>query len=116
MKDKNCVFCQKENQDFIIQNELAGAFWDLHPINPGHLLVIPKRHTVEYFSLTMPEIIAINELIKEAKVLLDQKYQPKGYNLLVNNGHYGGQSIMHCHVHLVPRYPDDGLFMPKKKD
>ncbi|BDR59026.1 HIT family protein [Xylocopilactobacillus apicola] len=114
-KEPNCVFCQKKSADFILENNLAAAFWDLHPINPGHLLIIPKNHRSNYFKLTRDELEEINELIFAAKKLLDEKYQPAGYNLLSNNGHYGGQSIMHCHIHVIPRYPNDGLFMPKPR-
>lgn len=113
MKKDDCVFCEKPQSEWLMWNQLAAAFWDLNPVNPGHLLIIPQAHRATYFDLSAAELIAVNQLLKKAKLLLDRQYHPDGYNILVNNGYFGGQSIMHCHLHLIPRYQNDGLFMPK---
>ncbi|KRL41736.1 HIT family protein [Liquorilactobacillus nagelii] len=103
----DCIFCQREKLQIVLENQLAVAFWDLHPVNPGHLLIIPKMHRLDYFALQSVELLAINELIHQGKQLIDHRYQPAGYNLGANIGEYGGQTIMHCHLHLIPRYIGD---------
>jgi len=65
---------------------------------------VPKRHVATCFDATDEEIMAIHELVKKGKELLDREYSPDGYNLGVNVGEYGGQTVMHLHVHLIPRY------------
>ena len=115
MKKDDCVFCQKPKNEWILKNQLAAAFWDINPVNPGHLLIISQEHHSNYFDLSAAELIAVNQLLKIANLFLDLKYHHDVYNILINNGHFGGQSIMHCHIHLIPRYKNDGLFMPKNK-
>ncbi|WP_281165482.1 HIT family protein [Liquorilactobacillus sicerae] len=107
MTDSECIFCQRNQLKIVMENELAAAFWDIHPVNPGHLLVIPKAHKLTFFDLNEAELLAINELLHRGKALIDQKFSPDGYNLGVNIGKYGGQTIMHCHIHLMPRYQGD---------
>lgn len=102
-----CVFCNQIN--FILENELAGAFYDTSPVNKGHMLIIPKKHKVDYFDLSIEEKIAIGKLLQEGKQLLDEKYQPDAYNIGANCGVDAGQSILHCHIHLIPRYHGDML-------
>ena len=91
----------------ILENDLAKAFYDEFPVNPGHMLFTTKRHVKSYFDTSLEEKIAILELIDKAKVLLDEKYHPDGYNIGINCGESAGQSVMHVHVHLIPRYKGD---------
>lgn len=107
MTNSKCIFCQRDRLKIIMENELAAAFWDIHPVNPGHLLVIPKAHKPTFFDLNEAEVLAINELLHRGKNLIEQKFAPDGYNLGINIGKYGGQTIMHCHIHLMPRYQGD---------
>ncbi|GAF38533.1 diadenosine tetraphosphate (Ap4A) hydrolase [Agrilactobacillus composti DSM 18527 = JCM 14202] len=107
MEKAACVFCQRKNIKIVLENELAVAFWDSHPVNKGHLLIIPKAHKVTYFDLSDAELLAINALSRQGKALIDQTFSPAGYNVGFNVGHYGGQTVMHCHCHLIPRYIDD---------
>jgi diadenosine tetraphosphate (Ap4A) HIT family hydrolase len=100
-----CVFCNIS--DVVVENELALAFYDKYPVNKGHMLIIPKRHVADYFSLSNEEISSINDLLFKCKVLLDEKYHPSGYNIGVNCGKDAGQTIFHCHVHIIPRYKGD---------
>lgn len=102
-----CPFCTLPNEQIVAENALAMAFFDKYPVQKGHLLVIPKRHAATYFDATEEEIIAIHQLIKQGKQLIDQEYQPDGYNIGVNVGEYGGQTVMHLHFHLIPRYKGD---------
>jgi len=77
------------------------------PVSKGHSLIIPKRHVSNYFDLTLNEQIASQLLINRLKQILDKKYIPDGYNVGVNIGKTGGQTISHVHIHLIPRYEGD---------
>jgi diadenosine tetraphosphate (Ap4A) HIT family hydrolase len=100
-----CVFCTIN--DIVLENDLARAFYDKYPVNKGHLLIIPKRHIAQYFDLTDQERRAIDSLLFEGKKLLDEQYQPDGYNIGINCGEVAGQTIFHVHVHLIPRFRGD---------
>ncbi|WP_314064194.1 HIT family protein [uncultured Vagococcus sp.] len=101
----DCPFCQSDQ--LVMENDLAKAFFDKHPVNEGHLLVVPKRHTVTYFECTIEEKIAIDQLIQRGKVHLEETYQPDGFNIGTNAGSAAGQTIFHCHIHLIPRFTGD---------
>jgi len=103
----NCVFCQKKKDDFLCENELAIAFCDNYPVNKGHTLVVPRRHVQTFFQANFQELAAINELVFQVKDILDEKYKPDGYNIGVNVGHAGGQTVFHLHFHVIPRYLGD---------
>lgn len=100
-----CIFC--EIDDYILDNELVYAIFDKTPVNKGHMLFVTKRHVESFFDITKEEREAIFDLIDEAKPMLDQIYSPEGYNIGVNCGETSGQSVMHVHVHLIPRYAGD---------
>ncbi len=104
---KKCPFCNRTEEETIIQNELAFARFDKYPVSPGHMLIIPWRHFDNYFDATREEKIALIDLIDEAKKILDKKFSPHGYNIGVNIGIPAGQSVMHLHLHIIPRYRGD---------
>ncbi|WP_102345909.1 HIT family protein [Bacillus sp. Marseille-P3661] len=103
----SCPFCNLRKDQIVLENETALAFYDLYPVQKGHLLIIPKEHIVSYFDASDIEIADIHELIKKGKELIDDEYSPDGYNIGVNIGHYGGQTVPHLHFHLIPRYKGD---------
>ena len=105
LSNKECIFCQMK--DYILENELAYAIYDKYPVGKGHILFIPKRHLKDFFDITKEEREAIFDLIDEGKKLLDEKYSPDSYNVGINCGEHAGQTIMHVHVHLIPRYIGD---------
>ncbi|MCW3777267.1 HIT family protein [Levilactobacillus namurensis] len=105
MIKSDCVFCQKD--DLIMENDLAKAFWDLHPVRRGHLLIVSKQHYATFFEIPSDTLAAMNDLLDQAKAYLDRTYHPAGYNIGVNTGAAAGQTVMHAHVHLIPRYPGD---------
>ena len=107
MKKADCVFCQRTNIPIVLENDLVVAFWDIHPVRTGHLLVVVKDHKQDYFELEQSELIAMDDLIRQGKQLIDKKYSPTGYNIGINVGEDAGQTVMHCHFHLIPRYPGD---------
>jgi diadenosine tetraphosphate (Ap4A) HIT family hydrolase len=101
---QECVFCQKTAADYITENDLAVSFPDLYPVSEGHTLIIPKRHVRQIWDLTAAERQAIWDLMEANKALLDEQFHPDGYNVAVNAGAAAGQSVFHCHIHLIPRY------------
>ena len=106
MKDPNnpCLFCNTRESGFTLQNELAYASYDTYPVSKHHCLIIPKRHIKDFFELTDKELLACNDLIKKVKDEIKKK-DPNinGFNLGTNIGKVSGQSILHCHFHLIPR-------------
>ncbi len=103
---RNCVFC--DYQDPVLQNDEAFAIYDIHPVNRGHMLVITRRHIRSFFETTNEERAALAALLDECQALLEEKYQPDGYNIGINDGRLAGQTIMHLHIHLIPRYSSEG--------
>lgn len=104
---KDCPFCEKPLSDILIDNEYAKAFKDIKPVNPGHTLIVPKRHVENWWYLTETERIYIDRLIVEVKKILDKEYHPSAYNIGMNLGVDAGQTVFHAHVHLIPRYKND---------
>ncbi|WP_455539442.1 HIT family protein [Terrisporobacter sp.] len=101
----SCIFC--EIKDYVLENELAYAIFDKFPATKGHMLFIPKRHVANFFDITKEEREAIFDLVNEGKKMLDEKYNPDGYNVGVNINKSGGQTVFHVHVHLMPRFKGD---------
>jgi len=98
------VFCNISN--IVIENDLSLAFYDKYLVMKGHILIVPKRHISNYFELRTEEINSINELF-ECKAILGHEFHPDGYNIGVNCGETAGQTVFHCHIHLIPRYKGD---------
>ena len=110
MKDPNnpCLFCDVKKTGIVYENELVYASYDSYPVSEHHCLIIPKRHIKDYFDLSNNELLACNDLIKIVKKEITNK-DPlvKGFNLGTNIGVVSGQSILHCHFHLIPRREGD---------
>jgi ATP adenylyltransferase len=105
-REDECLFCkiQLEKVRVIAHNALAFAIRDGFPVTQGHTLIIPKRHVPDYFSLTQPEINSINQLIREQRsILIQEDVTIEGFNIGANCGEVAGQTIFHCHIHLIPR-------------
>ncbi len=102
-----CPFCHPPQSSIILQNTECYAIPDIAPVTQGHLLIIPFRHVETYFDTTFKERQGILALIDEAKRYTEKNYSPQGYNIGVNVGNVAGQSIMHTHVHFIPRYLGD---------
>ena len=110
MRDPNdpCLFCSVKNTGSNHENELAYTSYDSYPVSKLHCLIIPKRHIRDYFDLTREELVACNSLIRIVKdEILKKDETVKGFNLGTNIGKVSGQSIMHCHFHLIPRRDGD---------
>ena len=110
MKDPNnpCLFCNSKVSGIAHENDLAYASYDSYPVSNHHCLIIPKRHVIDYFELTNEELIACNDLIKLIKIeTLNKDKTVKAFNIGSYAGKIAGQSIMHCHIHIIPRREDD---------
>ena len=110
MKDPNnpCIFCKIKKEELLFENQLAYSSIDSYPVTEFHSLIVPKRHVETYFDLTEEEILECNELILKTKEkILKQDSSVKGFNIGTNAGKSAGQSIVHCHIHLIPRREGD---------
>jgi diadenosine tetraphosphate (Ap4A) HIT family hydrolase/5-methylcytosine-specific restriction endonuclease McrA len=110
-REEKCLFCEIQTNDrkrIVAENNLAFAIRDGFAVTEGHTLFIPKRHVVDYFGLVPAEVSAINLLMAEQKRLLqEQDSSIDGFNIGMNCGETAGQTIFHCHVHLIPRRKGD---------
>jgi diadenosine tetraphosphate (Ap4A) HIT family hydrolase len=105
---ENCPFCHRSKRiEVICENDYAWATLDIYPVNPGHALIIPKRHFPSFFDITKKEYFAVFDLIKKVKDILNEKFQPDGYNIGININESAGQTIPHVHIHIISRYKGD---------
>jgi diadenosine tetraphosphate (Ap4A) HIT family hydrolase len=103
-----CTFCSLELDRVILENQYAFAIRDGFPVTPLHSLVIPKRHALDYFSLTAPELLACNELLHTLRAAINRDDPTvAGFNIGMNCGEAAGQTVFHCHIHLIPRRGGD---------
>jgi diadenosine tetraphosphate (Ap4A) HIT family hydrolase len=100
-------FLSRPQSEWIASNDLAFAILDGYPVNPGHVIVIPKRLVSTWWEATREEQVAILDLLDVVKRQLDESHRPDGYNIGVNAGEAAGQTVFHLHVHLIPRYRGD---------
>lgn len=102
-----CPFCTLVPSRIIAANELAVAVYDAYPVSPGHTLIIPKRHIASFFETTREEQAALLDLLTAMKLLLQNERNPDGFNIGINDGAAAGQTVMHLHIHLIPRCAGD---------
>lgn len=106
--DSTCLFCSIPADRIIAENDLAYAIRDGFPVTYSHTLIIPKQHRVDYFSLTPDELLACDALLHQLKDrVLREDSSVKGFNIGMNAGAAAGQTIFHCHIHLIPRREGD---------
>lgn len=113
-----CPFCHPVESKVLLANTHALAIPDGFPIAPGHTLIIPKRHIASCFEATREEQTALLDLLAEVRERLSNPPQPPfakggslplpdGFNIGINDGAAAGQTVMHLHIHLIPRYAGD---------
>ena len=111
LREKDCLFCDfqsGEEREIVAENELCYAIRDGMPVTDLHTLIIPKRHIANYFELHQPEINAIHSLLDEMrKKIVDFDSSVTAFNVGINSGEDAGQTIFHCHIHLIPRRKGD---------
>ena len=103
-----CLFCEIPQERIIASNDLAYVIRDGFPVTPFHTLIIPKRHAVDYFELTEEELLSCNRLIhKLKKSIIKEDPAVVAFNIGMNAGEAAGQTVFHCHIHLIPRRKGD---------
>ena len=103
----NCPFCQLDSSDQLFSNELAIVIVDGFPVSRGHSLIIPRRHFPSLFEATEEERAALWELLDQTREHLLTRYHPDSFNIGINDGISAGQTVMHLHIHIIPRYTGD---------
>jgi ATP adenylyltransferase len=107
-RDAGCPFCETDERPLVAENSLAFLIKDAFPVTEGHLLAVPKRHVPDYFDLRHPERNAIQQLVEAGRQhTLERHPDVAGFNIGINAGEAAGQTIFHCHVHLIPRRVGD---------
>jgi len=102
-----CPFCDLAQRPLLVESQFAVAVEDAYPVSPGHTLVVPKRHVDAYFDCTSEEKTEIWTLVDRVRDLLLTRDRPAGFNVGFNAGLAAGQTVMHAHVHVIPRYDGD---------
>ena len=108
--ENKCLFCNpRENLQLITESAKAYAILDGYPVTKGHTLVIPKLHQANYFELPIDEQLECWLMVNQVQKILQEKYQPDGFNVGINVNHAGGQKMMHTNIHVIPRYQKNNL-------
>lgn len=102
-----CPFCHLPESRVILANELAVAIRDAYPVSSGHSLILPRRHVGSFFDTTQEERIAMLALLGSVREGLERECHPAGYNIGINDGPAAGQTVLHLHLHLIPRHTGD---------
>ena len=121
MRDDNCIFCKLANGVFptnsIYEDEDFNVILDLGPATKGHALILPKEHYKNLYEVPDETAAKAMKLAKKMAIHMTDKLGADGFNLLQNNNEIAGQTVYHFHMHLIPRYKDDGQsikFVPGK--
>lgn len=109
----NCIFCKIIRGELpsskVYEDEKTLAFLDIHPVNPGHTLVIPKEHAANVFEAT-PEVWGVvQESVRKVAHAVEKGLSADGVNINNNNREHAGQVVDHIHIHVIPRFKGDGL-------
>ena len=106
--NEKCLFCNKKKQKIVFSSKLFYVVRDSYPVTKYHTLIIPNRHVPNFFDLKDKEFNDLNKILKkQRKLLIDLDKKISSFNVGVNAGVDAGQSIMHCHIHLIPRRKGD---------
>jgi diadenosine tetraphosphate (Ap4A) HIT family hydrolase len=106
----NCPFCSpSSDSELILESATAYAILDKFPVSNGHTLIIPKKHTSDYFDLSFKEQSACWFILNQVKEIISNRFNPDGFNVGININSAAGQTVPHVHIHLIPRYNEDVL-------
>ena len=109
----DCIFCKIASGEIpsnkVYEDDTCVAILDVCPVAKGHTLVIPKKHAQDLFALSETEASEIMKRVHHVAGLLREKLRPDGLNLMQNNGEAAGQTVMHFHMHAIPRFADDDI-------
>jgi len=118
--DPNCIFCKIAHNeapaDKVYEDEQIVAFLDLRPSNRGHTLVVHKEHSPDFLTSTDETIMELMSKVKRVAEGVVKTVHAPGVNITINNGTAAGQVVFHLHVHIIPRYSNDGLQLFPQKD
>lgn len=121
MKDQNCIFCKIANGEIpsktLYEDEKYRVILDLGPATKGHSLVLPKEHFANIYEIPADWAAGAMEIGQKIAIRMKEKLHTDGANLVQNNGEIAGQTVHHFHLHIIPRYKDDGqriLWKPGK--
>ncbi|AHM63215.1 helicase [Flammeovirgaceae bacterium 311] len=101
------VFSQIPEDRIIHQGQHFFLVRDIYPVSPGHTLIISKEEKMDFFQLNAEERDELNELLLVARELIEKEFTPHGYNIGMNCGEAAGQTVMHFHCHIIPRFLGD---------
>lgn len=108
LPENNCHFCNLSQERIIAEGELCVVIYDLYPVTSLHTLIITKRHVESYFDLTELELQEVQQHLEDQRSRIERKDTAvSGFNIGINCGEDSGQTVMHCHVHLIPRRKGD---------
>jgi diadenosine tetraphosphate (Ap4A) HIT family hydrolase len=105
--DPSCVFCTLPHERIVLRNAAGVAIRDAFPVSRGHTLVVPRRHVASFFKLERDERDDLLELLACVREGLERELHAAGYNVGINDGAAAGQTVMHLHIHLMPRFEGD---------
>ena len=112
MRKEDCIFCKIASGDIpsrtIYEDEEFRVILDLAPATKGHALVLPKNHAANLYELAEEQAAKVLPVVKKVATLMKEKLACEGLNLVQNNGEVAGQTVEHFHIHVIPRYADDG--------
>ena len=112
----DCIFCAivsgTEPADRVAEDEVTVSFMDINPVNPGHVLTVPRRHAVDIWDLSVEEAASLMASTRRVCGQIRSALAPPGLDLFVANGEAGGQTVFHVHVHSIPRWPGDAWIEP----
>ena len=112
MKDNNCIFCKIAAGEIpsktIYEDDTFRVILDLGPATKGHALILPKNHYANLYELPEETAGDVMKLAKKMATIMTEKLGCQGFNLMQNNGETAGQTVFHFHMHLIPRYENDG--------
>ena len=112
-----CKIIRGELPSFkIYEDERVIAFLDIHPVNAGHTLIVPKAHSQNIFDIKPEDWTAVAELTRALALAIEKGTEADGVNIAMNNREHAGQVVQHPHVHVIPRFKGDGLkLMPQRE-
>lgn len=108
----DCVFCKVANKEIpahiIYEDDHAVGILDIKPIAPGHAMILPKAHAENILDLGSDDVGPVFEAVKKVTGILKDKLSPDGFTIGINHGKVSGQTVGHLHIHIIPRWYDDG--------
>jgi diadenosine tetraphosphate (Ap4A) HIT family hydrolase len=105
--NEDCIFCNLDEKRIILTSDNFIVISDAYPVSVGHLLIVSKNHIENFFLLNEQERFELTDIINKSREIIEEKYKPDGFNIGINCGKVAGQTIMHFHCHLIPRYVGD---------